>query len=184
VRLETERLVLRPLALEDLDALAAFYADPDVMRHIGSGEAIDYERSRLSLERMLAGFEAEGYGQLGVERKDDGTLMGRCGLLSWDTASWTPTRIAESVGPVETEVGYLLGRDYWGRGYAIEAAAAVRDWTFEHLSLDRLIALVQPANERSIAVARKLGMEPDDEVEIFGKLATVYALVKPKPPAR
>jgi len=181
VRLDTERLVLRPLARDDVDLLARFYADPEVMRYIGPGEALDHERSRQSVERMIAGFEAEGYGQLGVERKKDGSLMGRCGLLLWDTASWTPTRTADAKGSVETEVGYLLGRDYWGHGYATEAATAVRDWAFDHLSLERLIALIQPGNERSIAVAHKLGMDQDGEVEIFGKRATVYA---GKPPAR
>jgi ribosomal-protein-alanine N-acetyltransferase len=182
VRLETERLVLRPLELDDIDVLAKFYADPEVMRYIGPGEAIDHERSRQSVERMIAGFEAEGYGQLGVVRKEDGAFMGRCGLLLWDTASWTPTRKADAKGSVETEVGYLLGRNYWGHAYATEAATAVRDWAFEQLSLERLIALIQRGNERSIAVARKLGMDPDGDVEIFGKLATVYAVGKP--PAR
>ena len=178
MRLETDRLVLRPLSLDDVDGLASFYADPEVMRYIGPGEAIDYERSRLSVERMIAGFEAEGYGQLAVERREDGAFMGRCGLLLWDTASWTPTRMADAKGSVETEVGYLLGRDYWGHRYATEAATAVRDWAFEHLSLERLIALIQPGNERSIAVARKLGMKADGEVEIFGKRATLYAAGK------
>jgi ribosomal-protein-alanine N-acetyltransferase len=181
LQLDTERLVLRPLTMDDLDALASFYADPETMRFIGPGEAIGYDRSRLSLERMIAGFEAEGYGQLGVERKEDGVFMGRCGLLLWDAASWTPTLIAGAKGPVETEVGYLLGRDYWGSGYATEAATAVRDWALERLSPERLIALIQPGNERSIAVAGKLGMAPDGEVEIFGQLATVYALAGNRP---
>ena len=149
MRLETERLVLRPLELDDVDVLADFYADPEVMRYIGPGEAIDHEQSRLSVERMIAGFEAEGYGQLGVVRKEDGAFMGRCGLLFWDTASWTPTRTADAKGPVETEVGYLLGRDYWGHGYATEAATAVTGWTFEHLSLERLNR-AHPAGERAL----------------------------------
>ncbi len=176
MRLETERLFLRPLSMDDLDLLAGFYADPEVMRYIGPGGVADRERSRQSLERMLAGFEAEGYGQLAVERREDGVFMGRCGLLLWDTASWTPTRCADAKGPVETEVGYLLGRDYWGHGYATEAALAVRDWAFSNLELERLIALIYAENSRSIGVARKLGMEPDGEVEIFGRRVTVYAL--------
>jgi ribosomal-protein-alanine N-acetyltransferase len=167
--------------MDDLDPLAAFYADPETMRYIGLGQAIDREQSRQSLERMIAGFVTEGCGQLGVERKEDGAFIGRCGLLLWDKASWTPTRRADAKGRVETEVGYLLGRDYWGSGYATEAATAVRDWAFEHLTLERLIALIQPGNDRSIAVARKLGMEPDGEVEIFGRRAAVYALAGNRP---
>jgi len=176
VRLETERLILRPLAMDDLDSLAEFYADPEVMRYIGPGEPIDRERSWLSLGRMVAGFEANGYGQLGVERKEDGAFMGRCGLLLWATESWTPVGPAKPKGPVETEVGYLLGRAYWSRGYATEAATAIRDWALANLELERLIALIYPDNARSIGVARKLGMESEGEVVIFGNRAIVYAV--------
>jgi hypothetical protein len=79
---------------------------------------------------MIENYEAEGWGQLGVVRKEDGAFMGRCGLLVWDTATWTATQVARSKGPVAVEVGYLLGREYWGKGYATEAAIAVRDWAF------------------------------------------------------
>jgi [ribosomal protein S5]-alanine N-acetyltransferase len=178
VRLETERLVLRPLSLDDLDRLAEFYADAEVMRYIGPGKAIDRDRSRQSLERMIGNFEAEGFGQLGVDRKDDGAFMGRCGLLVWDTATWSPTRVLDVKGAVEVEVGYLLGREYWGHGYATEAATAVRDWALANLDLKRLIALIYPENTQSIAVARKLGMKPDGEVEIFGSRVTRYAFGK------
>ena len=75
-------------------------------------------------------------------------------------------------------MGYLLGREFWGQGYATEAAAAVRDWALDALDAERLIALIQPGNERSVAVALKLGMEPAEEVEIFAKRAVVYALGK------
>jgi RimJ/RimL family protein N-acetyltransferase len=178
VQLETERLSLRPLELGDLDALAAFYADPEVMRFIGPGEPIDRDRSRQSLERMIGNFDAEAFGQLGVVRKADGAFLGRCGLLVWDTATWVPSLTSDAEGPVEIEVGYLLGRDFWGRGYATEAATAVCDWALAKLGLKRLIALIYPENARSIAVARKLGMEPDGEVEIFGARVTLYSLGK------
>jgi RimJ/RimL family protein N-acetyltransferase len=176
VRLETERLVLRPLALSDLPALGAFYGDPEVMRYIGAGGPLDAAQSRGSLERMIASFEAQGFGQLAVDRIEDGVFMGRCGLLFWDTATWSPTLVLDATGPVEVEVGYLLGRGYWGRGYATEAATAVRDWALASLGLKRLIALIRAENEASIGVARKLGMEPDGEVEIFGRPAMRYAL--------
>jgi RimJ/RimL family protein N-acetyltransferase len=182
VRLETDRLVLRPLTMEDSDAFAGFYADPEVMRFIGSGVTFDPSWTRNSLRWMIERFEADGFGQLAVERRVDGQLMGRCGLLVWDTESWTPTRLSEATGPTEIEVGYLLGREYWGQGFATEAAAAVRDWAFANLELERLIALIYPQNERSIGVARRLGMEPNGEVEIFARPAVVYACGKP--PAR
>jgi RimJ/RimL family protein N-acetyltransferase len=181
-KLETERLLLRPLSTEDLDALAAFYADAEVMRYIGGGVTLDREQTREILERMLGSFEAQGFGQLGVVRNEDGAFMGRCGILVWDPETWTSVRISDATGPVEIEVGYLLGREYWGHGYATEAATAVRDWALENLDLERLIALIQLGNERSAGVARRLGMQPGEEIEIFGKRAVVHALGKP--PAR
>jgi RimJ/RimL family protein N-acetyltransferase len=164
--------------MDDLDSLAGFYADAEVMRYIGGGDAFDRDRSRQSLERMIGNFEADGFGQLGVERRDNGAFMGRCGLLVWDTATWSPTRMLDAKGDVEVEIGYLLGREHWGHGYATEAATAVRDWALANLGLTRLIALIYPENAQSIAVARKLGMETDGEVEIFGSRVTRYALGK------
>ncbi|HMJ00003.1 MAG TPA: GNAT family N-acetyltransferase [Gaiellaceae bacterium] len=178
MRLETERLVLRPLTLGDLVGLTSFYGDPEVMRFMGGGGPVDALQTRASLERMIATFEAEGFGQLAVERKEDGSFMGRCGLFVWDTASWTPTRVLDSKGPVEVEVGWLLGHGYWGHGYATEAAVAVRDWALGDLGRERLISLIYAENARSIAVARKLGMELEGEVELFGNPVTVYALGK------
>ena len=174
--LETDRLLLRPLSAEDLDALAGFVADPETMRYIGAGDVRNREQARETLERMIDTYEAQGFGQLGVVRKEDGAFMGRCGLLVWDPTDWTITRLPDAEGPVEIEVGYLLGRDYWGAGYATEAASAVRDWALANLELERLIALIQPGNDRSARVAHKLGMEPGTEIEIFDKRAVVYAL--------
>jgi len=90
--------------------------------------------------------------------------------------TWTITD--ELDRSVETEVGYLLGREHWGNGYATEAALAVRDWALAELGLERLIALIYPDNVRSIRVAQKLGMEDEDEIEIFGHGVTLYSLGK------
>jgi RimJ/RimL family protein N-acetyltransferase len=162
--------------MDDLGPFAEFFADPETMKHIATGATFDLEESRASLERMMRGFETNGFGQLAVERKDDGALIGRSGLQAWDPETWEPVLLPDATGPVEIEVGYLLGRDFWGHGYATEAATAVRDWALANLELDRLIALIQRGNERSAGVARKLGMEPDGEIEMFGRAVTVYAL--------
>lgn len=142
----------------------------------GGAGMLDLESTRTSLERMIETFEAHGFGQLVVERKADGALIGRCGLLVWDTASWVPTKLAEAKGPTEIEVGYLLGREYWGRGYATEAALAVRDHALGELGLERLIALIYPENTRSIAVAGKLGMEHEQDVELRFTRVQLHAL--------
>jgi RimJ/RimL family protein N-acetyltransferase len=176
VQLETERLTLRPLALDDLEDLARFVSDPETMRYIGGGGTRTREQARDTLGRMIESFRARGYGQLGLVRKKDEAFLGRCGLLVWDRATWTITDALDR--PVETEVGYLLGREHWGNGYATEAALAVRDWALAELGLERLIALIYPDNVRSIRVAQKLGMEPEDEIEIFGHRVTRYSLGK------
>jgi len=176
VRLETERLVLRPLTLDDLDDIAGFVGDPETMRFIGAGGPRTREQARKSLEWMIETFQRQGLGQFGVERKEDGVLVGRTGLNVWDPTDWSITRLDEADGPTEIEIAYLFGRDYWGHGYATEAAKSVRDWALGELGLDRLIALIYPENVRSIAVARKLGMEPEGEADFGRGPLTLFAL--------
>ena len=97
MRLETERLLLRPLSLDDLERFASFYADPEVMRYLGAGRTLSPEETEASLRRMLRSFEVDGFGQLAVERAEDGELIGRCGFLVWDAATLTPTTEAFTV---------------------------------------------------------------------------------------
>jgi RimJ/RimL family protein N-acetyltransferase len=164
--LSTERLLLRPLAAEDLDALAAFYADPEVMRHVGGGRVLTHDETAASLERMMGSFERAGYGQWAVVEPSSGTFMGRAGILEWP-----------DLGPSgETEIGYLLGRPHWGYGYATEAALAARDHALEVLGRRRLISLIDQANDRSARVAVKLGMAHEDDVELFGRMVRRFSL--------
>ena len=175
MRLETERLVLRPLTRDDLDDLTRFLADPETMRFIGSGGPRTREQAQATLEWMIDTLEQQGFGHLAAERKDDGVLVGRSGLNVWNPADWTITRLAEAQGPVEIEIAYLFGREHWGHGYATEAASAIRDWAFANLDLERLIALIYPDNTRSIRVAEKLGMQPEGEIEMSGNRLDLYA---------
>lgn len=176
MELVAERLVLRPLAMDDLDALAPFYADPAVMRFIGAGGPVGRDDAKASLAWMTRVFEIDGFGQLAVIRKEDGTLVGRCGLLVWETDGWQSTSLAEAKGDTELEVGYKLGRAYWGQGYATEAASAVRDYALNELGATRLIALIRPGNVASERVAEKLGMRYEREVELKKAPAQLYAL--------
>jgi len=176
VRLETERLVLRPLSPDDLDDIASFVADPETMRYIGTGGARTREQARDSLEWMIETFERQGFGHFAVERKEDGAFVGRAGLNVWDPSDWSITRLDEADGPTEIEVAYLFGREYWGQGYATEAATAIRDWALGELRFERLIALIYPDNVRSIGVARNLGMELVGEAALGGNPLTIYAL--------
>ena len=178
MRLETERLVLRPISAEDVDAFAAFYADPEVMRYLGVGKTLSREETEASVSRMLRGWEVDGFGQFTLERKEDGAVVGRCGFLVWDAETLTPTTEAEANGPTELEVGYGLGRPYWGAGFATEAAMAVCDHALGPMGRRRLIAFIRPDNVRSRRVAEKLGMHHERDVVLMELPAQLFALGK------
>jgi ribosomal-protein-alanine N-acetyltransferase len=179
--LETERLLLRPPLLEDAEPLAPMYADPDVMRYLGDGQTLTPEQTERSVQRMIEGWKADGYGLYTTVRKEDDAVIGRVGLIVWNPETWQTVR-ASSEGPKELEVGYTIGRAYWGNGYATEAAAASRDFALEKLGARRLIALIIHGNDASENVARKLGFEYERDIKFGRRDAKLYALGNP--PAR
>jgi len=177
VSLETERLLLRAPVADDAGALAPMYADPEVMRFVGDGRPLTRAETHRSVKRMIQRWEADGFGLFTTVRKDDGAVIGRVGLLVWNADTWEPTTRAESEnGRTEVEVGYTLGRDYWGQGYATEAAGAVRDYALRELGADRLIALIIHGNTASENVARKLGLHYERDVKLGRREAQLFAL--------
>jgi len=160
--LTTDRLVLRPLRESDLEALAAIYADPQVMRFLGGPRT--REDARTGLGWMIAAHHEQGFGLWATTLRVDGTLIGRCGILVQDVA-----------GHTEHEIAYLLGSQWWGRGYATEAAAAIRDHARAELGLGRLISLIDPENEPSKAVATRIGMEHERDIVFEGRPTSVFA---------
>ena len=175
--LTTNRLLLRVPRASDLDALARILADPEVTRFLGSGRPLERSEAEQSLANMIHAFEVDGFGLFAVERRDDGELLGRAGLLPWDPATWTPSTRAELGQRAEIEIGWTLARERWGKGYATEAALAIRDWALGTLRLNRLVSLIQPGNTASIRVAEKLGERLEREIETGGgQRALLYAL--------
>jgi ribosomal-protein-alanine N-acetyltransferase len=172
--LETGRLVLRPFVPEDIDEVAAMYADPEVVRFIGDGTTATREESAEWLERCLAHWREHGFGHWCVRRRENDAFVGRCGL-----------QVQRFEGLEEIEVGYVLVRSWWGRGFATEAAAATRDHGFQALGLGRLISLIQPANEASKRVATRIGMRYERDVEfgtqweLFGRRVQMYSVERP-----
>ena len=164
-QLETERLVLREPEQGDLDALAAIFADPETMRHLG-GFARTREQVQAGVDNMIRHWRRYDIGPFIVVHKADGVVLGRVGFLVWDTASWA-NGLQDDVGePYETELGWTVDREHWGQGYAPEAAAAARDWIFaEREHLPRLISLINLENRASIRVAEKIGAIPGRIVE-------------------
>jgi ribosomal-protein-alanine N-acetyltransferase len=168
--LETERLVLRRLTMDDLDPLAALYRDPEVRRYFPDGTRT-YEQTREELEWVIEVYYGRyGYGLWATILKETGAFIGRCGLLPW-----------EIQGRTEVEVAYLLDRSHWGRGLATEAARAIVDRAFATLPVVRLICMVDPENSASTRVASKVGMTLlwEDYVDEYGP-AHVYAIERPR----
>lgn len=161
VRLETQRLLLREFGGGDLDAYAAMQSDAEVMRYIGEGKTLTRNDSWRSIAGMLGHWQLLGYGMWALEDKSSGTLVGRAGFI--DPPGWPGF-----------ELGWLLGRPYWGLGFASEAAARCLQYAFEELHRDVVISLIRPANAPSIKVAERLGMRNTGEIELLGSKALRY----------
>jgi RimJ/RimL family protein N-acetyltransferase len=167
--IETERLVLRKPRLADAADLAVAYADPEVMRFMGDGSTATPAEVEKGIAQWLERWDSWGMSLLSLERREDGRVLGRAGFLRWDPETW-------EVGGHETELGWLLGREHWGHGYATEAALALRDWAFRDRGLTRLISLINHGNLRSIRVAERIGERYERDVEIHGKPGRLYSI--------
>lgn len=161
--LRTSRLVLRPLEERDVEPLHAILQDPDVVRFIGDRQVPTRADVWRAVAAWLGHWALRGYGQWAVDELASGRLIGRIGIIN--PADWP--------GP---EVGYLLGREFWGRGYATEGAQAAMDWGFGHRGFDELISLIDPANVASIGVATKLGETVRREIELRDHRVLVYGI--------
>jgi RimJ/RimL family protein N-acetyltransferase len=155
--IETERLFLRLPEASDAAAIAEQLGDAEVMRYLGRRETGDLEDAVEQLAKMRRAWEFDGFGGFVVELKADGAAIGRVGLLVWDPESWRNGTRAEIGDHAEIELGWTLARSAWGRGYATEAAAAVRDWALHEVRPRRIISLIHPENVRSMRVATKIG---------------------------
>ena len=162
--IETERLVLRPMVAEDVDALLEIFGDPAVMAAFRE-PPLDREQVGRWLERNLEHQREHGFGLFAVCLREDGRLMGDCGL-----------ELIEVAGEQVAELGYDFRSDHWNRGYATEAAAAVRDFAFDTLRLPRLVSLIQPGNPASEQVARKTGFKQVRRIERHGRTYLVYEI--------
>lgn len=141
--LETQRLLLRPTRKDDFEEFAAFLADAETMRHLGSA-AQPRSLAWRSFLTMAGAWAVQGYAMFSVIEKASGRWVGRVG--PWQPEGWPGT-----------EVGWGIARDRWRLGYATEAATAAIDWAFAELGWAEVIHVIAPDNVASQGVARKLG---------------------------
>ena len=143
--LKSERLILRKITPDDFDDLAVMLRDSDVMtawEHTFSDEQI-----RQWIDNQTARYQKEIVGYFAAIRKDTGEFTGQMGLL-WN--DFGELRVME--------IGYMLKRQYWGMGYATEGAAALAQYAFTEIGLNKIYASIRPENQSSIRVAERIGM--------------------------
>lgn len=150
--LETERLRLRAWTPEDFEDHARFSADPDVMRYL-SGEPQSRAEAWRTMAMIVGHWALRGYGFFAVEQKSDRRFIGRVGL--WNPEGWPAL-----------EVGWTLGKEYWGRGYATEAARAALAYAFITQNVDHMISVIHIDNVASQKVAQRLGETKSERREI------------------
>jgi ribosomal-protein-alanine N-acetyltransferase len=161
--IETPRLLIRALARADVAAGIALWTDPEVTKHMGGPR--DVARLQQVYEEELQRADPPRYTLWPVVERTTGRVIGECGLLGKDVDARR-----------EIELVYIFAQDVWGRGYATEAASAMRDAAFAS-GITRLIALIDPDTPPSGAVARKIGMRLEREVvRPGGTTRQVYAL--------
>jgi RimJ/RimL family protein N-acetyltransferase len=163
-RIQTSRLLLRPMRADDVDALLTIFSDPKVM---ASFDGVLFEREQMErwVQRNLVHQAQYGYGLFSVFHRATQQLIGDCGLENMEVD-----------GLRETELGYDFRSDYWNQGLATEAAQAVRDYAFQTLKLPRLVSLIRQGNHASRRVAEKVGMRLDSDVLRYGKVYWVYQI--------
>lgn len=145
-RLETARLCLQPLAEENLETLHALWTDPQVRKFLWDDIVIVKEATQAVLASSRSSFEEHGFGFWNVLLTKTRQFAGFCGLRFVDE---TP----------EVEILYGLWPEFWGKGFATEAAQAVLRYGFEGCDLDRIVAGTDPPNAASLRVIERLGMK-------------------------
>jgi RimJ/RimL family protein N-acetyltransferase len=164
-RLETERLTLRMLRESDFEPYAEMVADAEVMRFIADGHALSRPLAWRNLALMVGHWQLRGYGPWAVEERSTGQLVGRIGF--WKPEGWPGF-----------ELGWILRRQFWGRGYASEGARAALDFGFTHMQEPEVISLIYPDNAASIRVALRLGEQLAGRLELMGRTALVYHITR------
>jgi RimJ/RimL family protein N-acetyltransferase len=179
-QLESPRLVLRRMTPDDLPFYTRLHTCPEVTRYLyPEGQPRSPEQSAAFLRSNLDSYDRLALGHLAVVRKEDGALIGRCGLTElavesapsgqgirrgWFGDAQAPDGIALIL---ECELGYTFDPAVWGQGYAAEAAGRVRDYARDVLCLSYVVSAILPENTRSRRVAERFGVRASGQMNVL-----------------
>ena len=162
--LETDRLRLRRLSVDDAGFILRLLNEPSFIQNIGDRGVRTIEDARAYIFKgPIASYEQFGFGLLLVEERESRVPVGICGLLKRDVLE-------------DADIGYALLPEFWSRGYAFESASAVMSYAREKLGSNRVLAVVNSNNQSSIRLLGKMGFQyqkmvrlSDDapEIELF-----------------
>ena len=159
--IETARLRLRMFRPEDLNDLAALFADPDVMRYVADGKPAGREEARKALASIIEHWRRQGFGRWAVEDKETQRFVGFGGLRSLFGMP---------------EVVYHFAKAHWGKGLATELARASLRYGFDTHRFARIVAIAKPGNAASIHVMEKLGMHFEMQTSYYGIDVVQYTI--------
>ncbi len=170
IAFESDRLAFRPLAVDDLDITIAQWTDPDVTRYAG-GQV--YSKEELADDMPLITRRCAG-GCIGtwlLTRKDTGEKIGSADLLPMpregDDTDWDLVT-GDKIPDRDIEIGYILIKKAWGKGYATEACRRLLKFAYEDSPLDEIVANIHPDNDASRRVLLKSGFAPIGLIRAYG----------------
>jgi RimJ/RimL family protein N-acetyltransferase len=148
---------------DDFEQYAAIMSDAEVTRYLGEGRPLTRADAWRQMAMLLGHWELKGYGMWAVEEAATARLAGRIGFFNPE-------------GWPGFELGWVLGREFWGRGFATEGARRALEFAFAELGRDHVISLIRPGNTASIRVAERLGERLEGSAELFDRDALVYGI--------
>lgn len=152
--IHSERLILRPFVLGDARFIFELVNDSSFIQNIGDrGVRTLADAEKYIVNGPLASYAKNGFGLMAVTLKKSGETIGMCGLIKRDTLE-------------DVDIGYAFLPRFWSKGYAVESARAVMMGRVKALGLNRVVAIVDPANTGSIRVLERLGMSFEKMVKL------------------
>jgi len=166
LRIQTERLLIRPFRLDDIEHAYAMNLDEEVSKYTGDGGVVTKEEiERRIIEDVFGDYKKHGFGRLAVELRGENKFIGFTGLKYLEDLN-------------EVDLGFRFMKKYWGMGIATESAKACIKLGFDTLALRKLMAMVLPENSASIRVLEKLNFNYEKSIFEDNQRVKLYSLNK------